>query len=409
MTDRGNRTAGRLTGVTLAVLIVLAVVTAMGAQNQNTPNEIPDPDDIRVTDTTTPIPEADYDYTTEDGIRVTDTTLALAPDPEPVPDSASVEETPPTITTLGPSTTTTTFIARVDRPNWDHRLPANKNEFEANECTPTFDTRLVPRYQYSYDQFYERTDGQGWGDTPTEVLGRALTDPSYEPTPGTEFHDALSEFGVSSAQDIRDIGEYAADVRWFAWWIKRTIIKYGDPDLPACATIIAGANAVLNAPLTTTTTTTLGPSTTFIARVDRPNWDHRLPANTEDLEANECTPTFDTRLVPRYPYSYDQFYWRTGGWGNTPTHVLGSALTDPSYEPTPGTEYHNALAEFGVSSAQDIRDIGEYAADVRWFAWWIKRRIIKYGDPDLPACATIIAGANAVLNAPLNITTTTTP
>ena len=95
MTDRGNRAAGRLTGVALAVLIVLAVVTAMGAQNQNTPDEIPDPDDTWVTDTTTPIPEADYDYSTEDGIWITDTTLALAPDPEPVPDSATAEETPP--------------------------------------------------------------------------------------------------------------------------------------------------------------------------------------------------------------------------------------------------------------------------------------------------------------------------
>ncbi len=255
MTDRGNRAAGRLTGVALAVLIVLAVVTAMGAQNQNTPDEIPDPDDTWVTDTTTPIPEADYDYSTEDGIRVTDTTLALAPDPEPVPDSATAEETPPTTTTTpGPSTTTTTFITRADRPNWDHRLPANTEDLEANECTPTFDTRLVPRYPYSYDQFYWRTGG--WGNIPTEVLGRAITDPSYEPTPGTEFHDALAEFGVSSAQDLRDIGEYAADVRWFAWWIKRRIIKYGDPDLPACATIIAGAEAVLNAPLNTTTTTT---------------------------------------------------------------------------------------------------------------------------------------------------------
>ena len=89
--------------------------------------------------------------------------------------------------------------------------------------------------------------------------------------------------------------------------------------------------------------------------------------------------------------------------------MLGRALTDPSYEPTPGTEYHNALAEFGVSSAQDIRDIGEYAADVRWFAWWIKDWILWTGDPGHPACAAIIAGADAVLTAPLNITTTTTP
>ena len=81
-----------------------------------------------------------------------------------------------------------------------------------------------------------------------EVIGRALSDRTWEPAAGTPFHDALADLGVSSAQNIRDIGSAGLEVRWYAWWVENRIEWTGDPTHASCASIIDGANAVLTAP-----------------------------------------------------------------------------------------------------------------------------------------------------------------
>ena len=87
------------------------------------------------------------------------------------------------------------------------------------------------------------------------MIAEALNNPSFEPAPGTWEHEAITNLGLTSAQDIRGIGEGAADVRWYALLIKNDItLGEGDLNHPSCASMLAGANAVLNAPYTTTTT-----------------------------------------------------------------------------------------------------------------------------------------------------------
>ena len=69
------------------------------------------------------------------------------------------------------------------------------------------------------------------------------------------MHTALVNLGLSTAQDIRNLGDDAINVRWYAWHVKNEITLRGDVNHPSCASILAGANAVLNAPLITTTIT----------------------------------------------------------------------------------------------------------------------------------------------------------
>ena len=182
-------------------------------------------------------------------ILVTDTTQA--PPPEPT-------------TTTAPTTTTTTvpfvFVprppapARVSHPTWDSRLPSTWEGITATECNNTL---RIPRYHNdppAWDYWWGLAGAHFALPEESWVIAEALKNPSFEPAPGTWEHEAITNLGLTSAQDIRGIGEGAVDVRWYALFIKTDITLGGDPNHPDCASMFAGANAVLNAPYTTTTT-----------------------------------------------------------------------------------------------------------------------------------------------------------
>ncbi len=188
-------------------------------------------------------------------ILVTDTTLA--PPPEPASALAAGQAEPTTTTT-----TTVPFVVvtrppappRVSHPTWDSRLPSTWDGITATECNNTLRYPVIDDPP-AWDYWYNIHGGHFVLPEESWVIAEALKNPSFEPASGTVEHTAITNLGLTSAQDIRGIGEGAADVRWYALSIKNTIInREGDLEHPSCASILAGANAVLNAPYTTTTT-----------------------------------------------------------------------------------------------------------------------------------------------------------
>ncbi len=226
----------------LAGLAALAVA-ALAAGNLNSQ---------AVTDTTAPASDA---VSGANYIKVTDTTLA--PPPEPASALAAGQAEPTTTTT-----TTVPFVVvtrppappRVSHPTWDSRLPSTWDGITATECNNTLRYPVIDDPP-AWDYWYNIHGGHFVLPEESWVIAEALKNPSFEPASGTVEHTAITNLGLTSAQDIRGIGEGAADVRWYALSIKNTIInREGDLEHPSCASILAGANAVLNAPYTTTTT-----------------------------------------------------------------------------------------------------------------------------------------------------------
>ena len=216
-------------------------------------------DDEWVTDTTAPASDA-VQGSGDDDDWVTDTTVARQWPPETEHAAASGAQAdffqPATAVTPPAATSTTldwSIPPRTRHPTWDSRLPETWDGLSGTDCHDTFRTKIL-REPYAWHYFYDVAGGEDYGYDESEVIGRTIKDPSYEPAAGTELHVALTNLGLSSAQDIRNLGEDAIDVRWYAWWVKREITIYGDAQHPSCASILAGADAVLNAPLVTTTT-----------------------------------------------------------------------------------------------------------------------------------------------------------
>ncbi len=300
-----------------AAVVVFAVVAATGAQIPN-PGGLPEGDGtapvtepdtaaepttttppviagqvdnygIAVTDTTTAAAAAQSGAdraAQNENIEVTDTTLA-APAPGREEASTQTQQTVSTTTTLASVTTTTverSVPRRVLHPTWDYRLPSTWEGLPASACAKeTF--RIEMRYDFVSWDHSIITDGSP--ATPAAaVISLALADPSYEVEPGRagytkmenaiakvrwaapfvtfeEYEDTtykrlregLTEFGVTSAQDIRDMGEAAANVRWYATWVKYYVTALSlNPDHPSCASILAGAHAVLTPYKPNTTT-----------------------------------------------------------------------------------------------------------------------------------------------------------
>ena len=190
------------------------------------------------------------------GILVTDTTQA--PPPEPAAERAAGQaET--TTTAAAAATTTRVFLSgppRVRHPTWDNRLPSTWRGLPDTACHDTFRYSADDPPQWNY--WYLLTGYHIALPHESAVIAAALGNPSYEPAAGTPKHTALANLGLTSAQDIRGIGEGAADVRWYARLVKDWITGVGDPSHPDCASILAGADAVLNAPLPTTATMSAG-------------------------------------------------------------------------------------------------------------------------------------------------------
>ena len=255
-----------LAAVGLLSLVAITVVAAMGAENQNSDTiDGPDRDAGAVTDSTAPSGEE----SSRRDPPVTDTTLAPPPEPR---DTRSADST--TTTTTAASTTTSTlsdrmkwdyFLRRESHPAWDDRLPGGKEGIEATECNDTFEYRVLDNpnwiswwartwhYLTAHDEVIALAlENPGW--EPHTGPGRypARTDDIFEPHTEAELNQALADLGVSSAQQIRDMGG-EIEVRWYAWWLKRMINWNGVPHHPSCASIIEGANAVL-APYQATTT-----------------------------------------------------------------------------------------------------------------------------------------------------------
>ncbi len=325
MSANANPRAARvlwLVGVAVAVLVVLWVVSAIGAQNPDTRVSLDadgtqavlgtspageadtaaepttsavtvtpglvDTYGIEVTDTTTAAASAQSgaDRAAQDeDISVTDTTLA-APAPEQA-ESAQAGTVPTTTTRVVSSVTSTTLDRSVPRrvrhPTWDYRLPSTWEGLPASACAKeTF--RIKMRYDVPSWDFIIMTEGIA-GTTEAAVISLALADPSYEVEPGragytkrenarakTRWHsfvtfeeyedttykrmrEALTNLGVTSAQDIRDMGEAAANVRWYAADVRYFIDVFSvNLDHPSCASILAGAHAVLTPYKPNTTT-----------------------------------------------------------------------------------------------------------------------------------------------------------
>ncbi len=299
-----------------AAVVVFAVVAATGAQIPN-PGGLPEGDGtvpmtepdtaaeptttspviagpvdtygIAVTDTTTAVAAAAQsgaDRAAQDeDISVTDTTLAA-----PVPEQAesAQEGTVPTTTTRVVSSVTSTTLdrsvpRRVHHPTWDHRLPSTREGLPPTACAKeTFSIKMSDDF-VSWDHSII-TDGRHSTYT-AAVIDLALADPSYEVAPGRagytkrenaiaktrwssfvtleeyensvykRYREALTKLGVTSAQDIRDMGEAAANVRWYAAWVKYLIDGWSlNPDHPSCTSILAGVDAVLTPYKPNTTT-----------------------------------------------------------------------------------------------------------------------------------------------------------
>ncbi len=294
----GHRTTGKpwpigAALVALAAVGVCAVLSATDGQNHNTstPDPTPPVNEQPVTaaepTTTTKVPAQVDGY----GIEVTDTTL---PAPQFEQSSAQAQETPTTTAptrAASPVTTVTTdelIPRRVLHPTWDNRLPSTREGLPATECAKqTFRIEMrwdIPSWDYDIINEGELTNAEA------AVIELALADPSYEVEPGRAgytkmenaiaklvkrgrrvpygpfeqynkryniLREALTDLGVSSAQHIRDMGEPAANVRWYAARVKSTIDVWSlNPDHPSCASILAGAEAALT-PYKPNTTTPL--------------------------------------------------------------------------------------------------------------------------------------------------------
>ena len=178
-------------------------------------------------------------------MAVTDTTAALSSD------AIGVTTTGPTVststtTTLGTTTSTTTPASRLpprtQHPDWDNRLPGTREGLRATQC---YATVSLPVYEppLFWDDYYTMNGGY-FGYKEDELIGFALSDSSWEPASGSDLHKALASLRVASAQEIRDRGEAALDVRWYAWFVTDAINDYGNLKHPSCASILAGAEAV---------------------------------------------------------------------------------------------------------------------------------------------------------------------
>lgn len=250
--EREGKTSRASTLLVVAALVsvaVLYVLSAMGAENDQ--QKAPGPS-VAVTDTTAAVGS---DGSSTWGVPVTDTTTAAASQGSTTRNTTSTTSAP-TTTTQPASTTTAVYVSpleqRASHPAWDDRLPGTRKGLRATACHGTFQVEmyLTPAsWKFSWNLV------RAYHTAHDEVIAVALQDPTWEPTPGTALHDALANLGVSSAQDIRDMGD-EIEVRWYAWFVKDHIEWTGDPTDPDCASIIAGANAVLTPYQTTTTTTT---------------------------------------------------------------------------------------------------------------------------------------------------------
>ncbi len=311
MQPRANRRslwAAVVAGVLLAGLVVLSVVSAMGTEGEgdgtSTTTRVPDQttvttavDGFEVTDTTVAgwlDPSGDYDGAAggggDEGIAVTDNTVPVSGPEQTTDPAAQSDPTSTTVTTVPQLSVTTTTLdmsvpRRVHHPTWDHRLPSTWEGLPATECAKSFRIEMlydVPSWDYKL-QMEGVYSGGGL------LIDAALRDPTFEVEPGRsgfdkmvatirklnpylldvnpdllsydhydeayEYHrQKLADMGVSSVQDIREIGEAAINVRWYASRTKFYIMTFGHPNHPLCAPMIEAANKILT-PYTTTTTT----------------------------------------------------------------------------------------------------------------------------------------------------------
>ena len=289
-------------GVLLAALIVSAVVSTMAAQDQAA-TTIPGAGEgeVEVTDTTVPGRWVEGTWVEgsaqSEGLEATDITQPPPAEPEPEESAAAqqAEQTrpAPTVTTVPVATTRPYYLTRsyhlrrIHHPTWDDRLPGTWEGLPATECaTATFKHKM--RYDRPSWDHSLRTEGVA-SNMEADVMELAFADPSYEVEPGRagynkllhtmerigpgqgyvsyeefegEYYEqlrrGLTDLGVSSAHDIRDMGEEAANVRWYAWWVKGFIIDFGgDPNHPSCASMLEAANSILTPYTRSVTSTTV--------------------------------------------------------------------------------------------------------------------------------------------------------
>ncbi len=183
-------------------------------------------DDLEFETTDTTLAEADS--STDGGIAVTDTTVVppAATQPDRQQATATTVSTKPTTTTTGRPP----IPPWVSHPTWDHRLPSTWDGLGATECHKTINGSALATTTY-----FNFSDLVRW----------AYSSSDWEPTPGSPMEKGLSYLGVSSAQDLRDMGREAADIRWRADSYAIDIEFFGDPEHPDCARILEGVAAVL--------------------------------------------------------------------------------------------------------------------------------------------------------------------
>ena len=256
--------AGRIAWVLLAGLIAIAAVGAVGSGDRSSDTDpANEQDTLPVTDTTAPASDA-VRGSSEDAVAVTDTTAARQWPPDT--NDAAVSGSQATVTQPAPTMVTTPAVTsttlhwsippRTRHPTWDSRLPSDWDGLPGTDCHDTFSPRL-PEVAYAWHFIYDTASGGDYGFDESRIIAMAFNrDFTFEPVRGTKFHTALGNLGLSTLQDIRNLGDDAINVRWYAWYVKDMITLRGDVNDPSCASILAGANAVLNAPLSTTTTTT---------------------------------------------------------------------------------------------------------------------------------------------------------
>ena len=234
-----------LAGVALVAVGMFVLISAIGAENPQTNGdpsrgsanqEQPGSEALEVTDGTAP----------GAAMAVTDTTAALSSDATGASTTGQTTSTS-TTTTLASTTSTTTAASRLpprtQHPDWDNRLPGTREGIMATECHTTF---RVPIYDppLFWDFYYVMYSGT-FGFKEERLIGFTLSDSSWEPAPGSDLHKALASLWVASAQERRDRGEAAMDVRWYAWFVTREINKYGNPEHPSCASILPEGTLVL--------------------------------------------------------------------------------------------------------------------------------------------------------------------
>ena len=254
----------------LVVVGVLSVMSAIGAEN-------PKPDGEPPPGTTQE--SATQEQAGGEAIEATDTTAAgAAMEATDITAALSAEATgttgqttsSSTSTTLGATTSTTTpwVPPRTQHADWDDRLPGTRDGLRATACHSTFRAPVFdPPHSWDYD--YKRDSGS-FNSKEDGLIGFALSDSSWEPAPGTLLHKALANLRVASAQEIRDRGEAAMDVRWYAWFVIDHITRYGNPKHQSCASIIAGAEAVF----------AIKPTATPGSGTAVPKWTRRMQGRT---------------------------------------------------------------------------------------------------------------------------------